>query len=87
MSTLAAALTVAALLGFSLAATVWQIRRAVRHESTRNRLIREAHERAAAARETDGLELLYSLPAYDPAWDAGRERLWNAVRDGQGGLS
>jgi hypothetical protein len=29
----------------------------------------------------DELELIYALPAYDPAWDAGRERLWNPIHD------
>ncbi|MBC2903196.1 hypothetical protein [Streptomyces cupreus] len=38
-------------------------------------------EQAAAAREVDDLELLYSQPAYDPAWNAGPERLWDAVLD------
>lgn len=26
---------------------------------------------------------IYNLPAYDPAWNAGLERLWDAVRDEQ----
>lgn len=33
--------------------------------------------------KADELELLYLSRAYDPAWDAGRERLWDAVRDQQ----
>lgn len=61
-------------------AGVWA-RRGVRVGSGRDRLMCEAHERAEAAREIDELELLYDLPAYDPAWDAGRERLWDAIRD------
>ncbi|WP_406417949.1 hypothetical protein [Streptomyces sp. NBC_01614] len=65
------------------AALVWQIRRALRHESMQDQIVRETRERAEAAREVDDLELLYSMPAFDPAWDAGRERLWNAIRDEQ----
>lgn len=67
----------------ALAAAHWLVCRLRRAAATRDRLIRETHERADAAREIDPLELAYSLPAYDPAWDAGRERLWDAVRDNQ----
>lgn len=77
MNTTAAALTVAAVLLVGLPAAYWRIKRA---EAVCDRLIRE---RADAARETDDLELAYSLPAYDPAWEAGMERLWNAIRDEQ----
>ncbi len=57
------------------------VTRAVRCESQRDRIIREAHARAATAREVDDLELAYSLTAPDPAWDARRERLWDGIRD------
>lgn len=50
-------------------------------ESTRDRIVREAHERAESGREAEDLERIYALPAYDPAWEAGLERLWDAVRD------
>lgn len=40
-------------------------------------------EQAETTRQVDELELLYSLPAYDPAWAAGMERLWDAIRDEQ----
>jgi hypothetical protein len=49
VSTTEAALTVLATLAFSLPAAYWQIRRAAGVESTRDRLVREAHERAEAA--------------------------------------
>lgn len=59
---------------------VVQCRRALRHEARRARFLRE---QAAAVREVNELERILGLPAYDPAWDAGRERLWDAVRDAQ----
>ncbi|MEU1448714.1 hypothetical protein [Streptomyces mirabilis] len=83
MSTTTAALIVFALLAFALVAAYWQIRRACDYESDRDRIVREAHEQAHTAAEVDDLELTYSLPAYDPAWAAGVERLWDAVRDEQ----
>lgn len=61
---------------FGLAWLVWG--------ATRTRPSDTAHaEQATAAREIDELELLYSQPAYDPAWNAGLERLWDALRDEQ----
>jgi hypothetical protein len=60
------------------------VRRERRRPLERDRIVREARE-DAAAREVDALELLYDLPAYDPAWEAGLERLWNAARDEQNG--
>lgn len=83
MSTTAAALTVLVSLTISLGGTYAVLRWAMPAESTRDRLIREAHARAVVAHEIDDLELAYNLPALDPAWDAGRERLWDAVRDNQ----
>jgi hypothetical protein len=72
---------VCGLLAFYTLLGVLLVRRERRRPLERDRIIREARERAAAAREVDDLELLYNLPAYNPAWEAGRERLWNAVRD------
>lgn len=84
MSGFEAGFLVLAFLGASLSAAYWQIQRAMREESTRDRLIREAHERAAAAREWDAIALAWDLPAYDgPDLDAGLERLRRAVRDEQ----
>lgn len=74
---------VAVVFVLSLPVACWQIRHAWRHELERDRIIREAHEQAEIAREVDRLEVLYSLPAFDPAWDAGCERLWDAIRDEQ----
>lgn len=58
-------------------------RREQRRPLERDRIVAAAHARATAAHEIDDLELAWSLPALDPAWDAGRERLWDAVRDNQ----
>lgn len=69
MSTTAAALTVLAVLGVSLPAAYWQIRQAQRHESERDRIIREAHARAAAARRLDPAALADPADAY-PELDA-----------------
>lgn len=51
MSGYTAGAIVAAVLAFGLAAAYWQIRRAERHESMRDQLIREAHQRAEEARD------------------------------------
>lgn len=45
-----------------------------------------AYDRAAAAIDEGMTQLFEELgppPAFDPAWEAGRERLWDAVRDNQ----
>jgi cytochrome oxidase assembly protein ShyY1 len=70
VSTTAAALTVLATLAVSLPAAYWQIQRAASVESTRDRLVREAHERAAAAAVLD-----------DAAINAGCDRLWDAITE------
>lgn len=70
MSSTAAALTVLATLAVSLPATYLQIQRAARVESTRDRLIREAHERATDAADQD-----------DAAIAAGCDRLRDAIHD------
>lgn len=85
MSRLLIAILVVALLAGAVPVTRWQARRARRHDSVRDCIIRQSLLDPDAAREVDDLELLLSLPAYDPAWDAGRERLWDAARDKQKG--
>lgn len=78
------------------AALAWQVRRALREPSERDRIVCEA---TAYAVGPDLLLLLQDLDAHldahaaqlaplyellgppDPSWDAGRERLWDAVRD------
>lgn len=71
MSTRAAAVTSRAVLLVVLpAAYRWLLRRWRRAESTCDRLIREAHERADAARALD-----------DAALDAGCDRLWAAMEE------
>jgi hypothetical protein len=76
-------ITFLAIIAVSLLGTKLLTRGGRRRKSERARLIREARELVAAAREVDELELLYSVPAYDPALDAGCERLWDAIRDEQ----
>jgi hypothetical protein len=73
----AAALTVAVVLAVSLPAAWWQIRRATRHPSERDRLIRAAHDVGP-----DSLRLLEDTDAYldriaagDPELNAGLTRL------------
>lgn len=38
---------------------------------------------AAEVAEVEALEAQLALPDYDRAWDAGCERLWDAIRDEQ----
>lgn len=73
---------IAGLIGFYALLAVCLWRRERRRPLERDQIIAAAVDRAAA-RELDQLELLYSLPAYDPAWDAGCERMWDAIRDEQ----
>jgi hypothetical protein len=81
MSTSAAFLTVLAVLAFSLPAAYWQIRRAMAAgESTRDRLIREAHEHAATAAVLDPATLARADDA-DRALIAGCQRLLTAVHE------
>jgi type II secretory pathway pseudopilin PulG len=54
LSTAEAALIVFAVVTSSLAATYFQVKRARREESTRDRIIRAAHERAEEAARLDG---------------------------------
>lgn len=62
----------------------WVVCRLRRAESTCERLIREAHQRADAAREWDGIALAFNLPAYSgPEPDAALERLRQDITDDQ----
>lgn len=65
MNGLASAAIVAALLGVALFGGCWQIRRAQRAESERDRIVREAHERARAAALLDS-RTLAEVPQADP---------------------
>jgi len=67
VSTLEAALVVTAVLLIGLPTAYVQLRRAMRHESERDRIIAASCLSPEAAREVDDLELLYSLPDYDRA--------------------
>lgn len=80
----------------SLFGTGLLVLRARRRESERARIVRESQVRtwseeaqrwvtwpSTTRAELAELELLYALPAYDQALDAGCERLWDAVRDEQ----
>jgi Flp pilus assembly protein TadB len=84
VSTLVATLILLAVLGFSLTALFWQIGRARRVESERDRIIREAHQRADQAREWDDIALAWDLPAYTgPEPAAALERLRQDINDQQ----
>jgi hypothetical protein len=90
MSDPAAALTVVAILAFSLAAASWQIRRAARADSERARIIRAAEAAARGEWVYDGpdsLRLLEDTERYvdrvarrDRKLRAGFDRLNAAVR-------
>jgi hypothetical protein len=77
MSTVIAVLAIIAVLGFSAVGTWIVLWWAMSGPSERDRIVREAHERARLAGEIDQLELAYA--AAD--WDEARERLWDAIRD------
>jgi hypothetical protein len=83
VSTLNAALIVAAVVLVGLPVTYVQIRRAQRHDAACGLIAHASGLSAEGAREVDELELLYALPAHDPVWEAGCERLWDAIRDEQ----
>lgn len=74
-------LVIAAVILVGLPASVALVRRARRHDSVRDRIIRASLLSPEAAAEVDDLELLYGMPAYDPALAEGCERLWDAIRD------
>lgn len=67
--------------GLVVAVLAWQTRQALREPSQRDRSITAAHERGAAAAAVDDLELIWSMPAFDPDLDAGCDRLRQALRD------
>lgn len=95
MSTIEAAAIVAAVLAFSIPAAYWQLRRARREDQERDRIIRGANvsvPRVPAASDNwpsadvatqDALELIWSMPEFDPELGAGCDRLWQAIRDEQ----
>lgn len=88
MSTLEAALIVVAVLIVSLAGAYEWVDRARHRESTRDRLIREAHEATVHDVGPDSLRLLQDLDAYvaaDAQLAAGFDRLRQAIRDEQNG--
>lgn len=80
MSTVIAVLSVIAVLGFSAVGTWIVLWWGMSGPSERERIVREAHERARQAAETDQLELAYAADA-DADWDEALERLWDAIRD------
>ena len=84
MSTLEAALIVAVVVLVGLPVSYLQIQRAQQADAARDQILHASVLSTEGAREVDELELLYSLPDYDPAWEsAGCERLWDAIRDEQ----
>lgn len=83
MSTVFSAIGILALLGFSAVGTWIVLWWALSGPSERDRIVREAHARAELARKTDDIELARAAAVSDAAWDAGLERLWDAIRDEQ----
>lgn len=93
MSALEAALTLSAVVAVSVPAVRMQIRRARRHESQRNRIIRESYERDGSIAANDprlpaGIDAaLDDYAAFDPdlapIFVPGLDRLRQAVRDEQ----
>lgn len=83
MSTVSAFLTVLAVVVVGLASSYWHIRRAMGEESRRNRIIREARERAEAARQLDPTMLARAAGPADPHWVDRNERLLRALRGEQ----
>ena len=80
MSTTTCALIVLVVLVVVLAGMFEVIDRK-QHESERDQIIRASLLSPEAAAEVDALEIQFAQPAYDPALDAGCERLWDAIRD------
>lgn len=78
MSTVIAVLGLIGVLGFSAIGTWIVLWWALSGPSERDRIVREAHERAVRARVEDA----QALAARDEAeFQAGRARLWAAVQD------
>lgn len=85
MSTLSASLIVVAVVAVGLASSYWHVSRAMGEESSRDRIIREAHERADDAAVLDPTTIARAAGPADPHWAAGVARIHAAVRDGQRG--
>ena len=93
MSTTAAALTVVAILAVTVPAAYWQIRRAMRHDAARDRIIRAAcaYDGAVAANDprlpagiNAHLDDYAALdPDLAPVFAPGIDRLRQAIRDEQ----
>lgn len=83
MSTLTAFLIVLAVVVIGLASSYCQVRRAMGEESTRDRIIRQAHERAEDAALLDPTTIARAAGPADPQWAAGVARIHRAVRDEQ----
>ena len=64
-----------------VAVLAWQTRQALREPLERDRITAAADERAADAAALDDLELIWSMPEYDPELDAGCDRLRQAIRE------
>jgi hypothetical protein len=89
VSSIAAACTILAVLTVTLPALYWQLRRAAA-ESTRDRLVCEARDRASLppaapdneagvnGADLDECELIWATPLHDPT---GFDRLRNALRE------
>jgi hypothetical protein len=76
-------LAIPAVIGFSAVGTWIVLYWALSGPSDRDRIVREAHERAQLAAARDAIELAHAAQVPDPAWEAGLERLWDAIRDEQ----
>jgi hypothetical protein len=83
VTTAIAILAIPAVLGFSAVGTWIVLYWALSGPSERDRIVREAHARAELARKADGIELARAAAVSDAAWDAGLERMWDAIRDEQ----
>lgn len=74
----ATVLTLVILAAVAVPLVRWQLRWALREESTRDRIIRENHERAEAARLLDPITLAQSERTYQE-YAEGRARMLAAV--------
>lgn len=81
---------IAALMALYAAVALWLMRQEGKRQPDRDRILRDSVARdpvettpGTDVAVQDALELLYSMPAYDPAWEAGMELLWNAAHDEQ----
>lgn len=84
MTTITAALILIAILGLSAAGTWAVLFWAIGGRTSRDQIIRAAHERAETTRDWDAIALAWDLPAYQgPEPEAALERLREAVTDEQ----